>query len=148
MGKKHNNCVCKALIELKSQQDELSGCPTSCFSSLIAKLFKVDTLPFMLFSDDERPLELSAYEFNRTSNIAKPFHTSFFRIESINEDTCCATISLLRPIDIHGYIADNLCNVARLEKTKICKEIDLSCYCAVQCLDVDLMKKIEIEPKW
>ncbi|MBM6618224.1 CotY/CotZ family spore coat protein [Bacillus suaedaesalsae] len=76
------------------------------------------------------------------------FHTSFFRIIHINEKTCCAKISLLRPLDIHGYITDSICDLARLERTNKCVEVDLNCFCAVQCFDVDLLKKIEIEPKW
>lgn len=148
MGRNHKNCVCTALMELKSQQDQLGGCPTSCFSSLLAKILKVDTLPFMLLTENKGPLELVGFEKNHYPGGISHFQTSFFRIESIEEKKCCAKISLLRPLDIHGHIAESICDVARLERTKICTEIDLECVCAVQCLDVDLLKKIEIEPKW
>ncbi|MBM6618230.1 CotY/CotZ family spore coat protein [Bacillus suaedaesalsae] len=140
------NCVCSALLELKSQQDQLGGCPTSCFSSLLAKLIKVDTLPFMLFTESNGPLELVGFE--RKSNGISHFKTSFFRIEDIDEETCCAKISLLRPLDFQGCIVDSICDVARLERTRICTEIDVNCFCAVQCLDVDLLRSIVIEPKW
>ena len=37
-----------ALKVLKEQQDQLAGDPSDVFSSLLVKLFKVDTIPFAL----------------------------------------------------------------------------------------------------
>ncbi|MFD1735479.1 CotY/CotZ family spore coat protein [Bacillus salitolerans] len=147
MGECHTP-VCEALVILKSQQDQLEGCPTDCFSSLLAKLLKVDTIPFMLYTPNGGPLELAGFEHEQYTICTKYFHTRFFRIESIDKENCCAKISLLRPVDLEGYSATSICEVAYLERTKICTVVDLNCFCAVQCLDVELMRKIIIEPKW
>ena len=143
----YSQCVCEALLEIKNQQDQLEDFPTSCFSSLVAKLIKVDTIPFMLLTESNEPFKLNGFDHDDHSGELSHFYTSFFRIEEISEN-CCATISLLRPLDIHGYMTTSTCEVERLERTEICAEVDLNCFCAVQCLDVDLMKKIEVEPKW
>ncbi|KAA0546558.1 hypothetical protein FZW96_15050 [Bacillus sp. BGMRC 2118] len=149
MGEKKKNIVCTALVELKNQQDQLEGCPSSCFSSLLAKLLKVDTLPFILLTEKNEPLELVGFEYKPLPVGVSYFHTSFFRIEKINEDTCTAKVSLLRPLDENGFTANDICEVNSLERTKICVEIDLNnTVCGVQCLDVDLLRKVEIEPKW
>ncbi|WP_158638489.1 CotY/CotZ family spore coat protein [Metabacillus litoralis] len=141
------NCVYKALQELKEQQDQLEGSPTSCFSSLFKKLFKVDTIPFLLFNEDGL-FELAGLQYGEKDHDHHHFHTKFFRIEHLDEEKNCASLSLLRPISIYSSYVDDICAVDRLERTNICVTVDLSCFCAIQCLDVDLLKKIVIEPKW
>ena len=75
--------------------------------------------------------------------------TNYFRIESVDLENGCATISLLRPLDIEGNLTNALCDVVRLEKTSICKVVDITCICAIQPVDTEMLKrKIIIEPKW
>lgn len=138
------NCVLDALQELKRQQDQLEGSPTCCYTSLLKKLLKVDTIPFMLLTNNG-PFELAGLFYGKKS---AHFHTSFFRIENIDEEKKCITISLLRPITLYGTYAKEICDVERLERTKICVTVDIACFCGVQCLDIDLLKKVIVEPKW
>ncbi|WP_175638980.1 CotY/CotZ family spore coat protein [Metabacillus schmidteae] len=138
------NCVYEALQELKKQQDQLEGSTSCCYTSLLKKLLKVDTIPFMLLTN-EGPFELGGFLYGKKNS---HFHTSFFRIEKLDEDKKCVTLSLLRPITLYGTFAKEICDVERLERTKICVTVDTECLCAVQCLDIDLMKKVIVEPKW
>lgn len=139
--KKNNHSLCEALFELKSLQDLLTDTSTKYFGRLLAKIVGTDTIPFLLIINTGDPL--------RFANIDECFETSFFRIESIDREMCCITISLLRPLDIEGNLTTSLCDVVRLEKTSIKKVVNLSCICAVQPLDTKLLtRKIIIEPKW
>jgi Spore coat protein Z len=139
--------VYSALKELKAQQDQLEGCPTSCFSSLLSKILKVDTIPFLIMNENG-PLELVGIEFIENTKKCNHFHTNFFRIEHLDPKDNWATLSLLRPLSLCGNPAKSISDVERLERTKICVTVDLSRFCAVQCLDINLLKKVVIEPKW
>ncbi|MCA1031120.1 spore coat protein [Bacillus timonensis] len=132
------SCVCSALNELKEQQDLLKGCPTSCFSSLLVKIVKVDTIPFILF--DEEGLFKAM--------VAGVCRSPFFRIEEIDLENCCATLMVLIGRTMDGYETEEICDMYALEKSETFLTVDLTCFCAVQCLDLDLMKrKVIIEPK-
>lgn len=146
-NKQDQNCsIYHAILELKRQQDHLGGCPTSCFSSLFSKLFKVDTIPFLLYTEEGLFKASGVVEsYNGTCD---SFYTSFFRIENVDTINKCVILSLLLPLSLSGFLVDEMCDVERLERTNICVNVDLSCFCAVQCLDISLMKKIVIEPKW
>ncbi|WP_185907864.1 CotY/CotZ family spore coat protein [Psychrobacillus soli] len=136
-----NHCLCDALYELKSFQDLLESSKTRFFGHLFAKIAGTDTIPLLLISKNGEPLSFSSTE--------ECFETNYFRIESIDRDTCCTTISLLRPLDIEGNFSNSFCDVVKLEKTSICKTVDLSCICAIQLLETELLtRKIIIEPKW
>lgn len=141
------NFLYTALRELKTQQDQLDGCPTSCFSTLLSKLFKVDTIPFLLYTV-YGPFQLAGFEYSKQTGDCQYFHTTFYRIENLKGDNKCVILSLLRPLTLSGYPAEDILGMERLERTSIFVTVDLSCICAVQCLDIDLAKKIVIEPKW
>jgi hypothetical protein len=141
------NCLYTALRELKTQQDQLDGCPTSCFSNLLSKLFKVDTIPFLLYTE-KGPLQLTGFEYSKQTRDCQYFHTTFFRIENVEGENKSVILSLLRPLTLSGSPAEDIFSMERLERTNICVTVDLSCVCGVQCLDIDLAKKIVIEPKW
>ena len=142
----HKSSIYHALNELKHQQDQIGGCPTSCFSSLPSKLYKIDTIPFLLYTDNGL-FQVSGEEKN---NSGKGYHfwTPFFRIEDLDVNNKCGILSLLRPLSLSGFPVDEIYNVERLERTNNCVKVDLSCFCAVQCLDLNLLKKVVIEPKW
>lgn len=148
ISSKEQSCICSVVEHMKKEQDKLAGCATSCFSSLEKKLLKADTIPFMLFSCEPfTAYGLSTDECDQEG--IRCFTTKFFRIEEIKPDSCCATISLLRPLDCHGFTTEDFCETHSLEKTNICLEVDLSCFCAVSCLDIKMMKKREHPmPKW
>ncbi|TQR18707.1 CotY/CotZ family spore coat protein [Psychrobacillus vulpis] len=139
--RKSSNCICDALFELKLFQDFLKHSHTKFYGHLLAEIVNTDTIPFFLITKKGDPLS-----FNDTKEC---FETSYFRIESVDPEKCCTTISLLRPLDIEGRISNSICDVVRLEKTSTCKEVDLTCICAIQLLDTELLRrKIIIEPKW
>ncbi|MBS4206947.1 CotY/CotZ family spore coat protein [Bacillus sp. FJAT-50079] len=140
---KNKQCIREALLELKSLQDLLMESSTVYFGKLLAQLVGTDTIPFILYTENG--------EFTQTGGerTKEPFVTSYFRIESIEKDGQCATFSLLRPVDLHGNDAHSFCEVMKLIKTSTCIEVDLSCICAIQPLDIEYLKrKIIIEPKW
>jgi hypothetical protein len=141
------NCLYTALLELKTQQDQLDGCPTSCFSTLLSKLFKVDTIPFLLYTK-QGLLHLAGFEYSKQTGDCQYFHTTFYRIEYVEGENKCVILSLLRPLTLDGSPAEDILGMERLERTNIYVTVDLSYVCGVQCLDIDLTKKIVIEPKW
>lgn len=132
------NCVCEAVQNIKDLQDAVEDpCPTSCFSNLLSPAnFVGDTIPFLLYT---KKGEL----FKAFGNVGELrggdcFKTPFFRVENVNGD-CCATLSLLRPIGTDFNCKDDICDVENLVKTDFCIEVDLSCFCAIQCLDPRLV---------
>lgn len=140
--------ICEALINLKELQDFIVNNSTPYFGNLLARIVGADTIPFLLHTENGL-FELMSFHHNKSHIEKECFVTSFFRIESIDREACCATISLLIPIDIHGDVTNSICDVMILRKTSTCRELDLSCFCAIQALDTDLLKRqIIIEPKW
>ncbi|MGP7817101.1 CotY/CotZ family spore coat protein [Niallia sp. 01092] len=143
----HRDCICKAMAELKEIQDMITGSSTKYFGKLLSNLIKVDTLPFILLTENGA-LSLSGFHFNKSLQKEECFQTSFFRIEETDVHSCCATVSLLLPINILGESKYSLSDVIILKRTNQCAVIDLSCICAIQVLDFELMKRdIIIEPK-
>ncbi|MGM0750715.1 MAG: CotY/CotZ family spore coat protein [Bacillota bacterium] len=144
-GMPNAKCICTALNELKKLQDYINHSETPYFGKLLSILVGVDTIPFTLFKKDG-PLIITGCEKEKAEEC---FTTSYFRLEKLDEDTCCATVSLLRPLDIYGEDVESMCEVMKLIKTSTCVEIDLDCICAIQCVDLALLKRIIIvEPKW
>lgn len=134
------NCVCEAVLNIADLQDAVEDdCPTSCFSNLLAPTqFVGDTIPFLLYTK-------KGDLFKAFGNVGELlpgdcFKTPFFRVEHVRRD-CCATLSLLRPVNAHGTVdcATDVCDVDNLVRTDFCIEVDLSCFCAIQCLDPRLV---------
>ncbi|WP_078548033.1 CotY/CotZ family spore coat protein [Litchfieldia alkalitelluris] len=133
------NCVCDAVQNIADLQDAVEDhCPTSCYENLLAPTqFLGDTIPFMLF-------DKSGDLFKAFGNVGgleagDCFETVFFRVEKIRND-CCATLSLLRPTGNGDFdCKDDVCDVTALEKTDFCIEVDLTCFCAIQCLSPRLV---------
>lgn len=144
----NNECISAALYELLILQEYIKNSSIPYFGKLLARLVEVDTIPFLLITKDGF-LELMGTVHNKRSNKSDLFTTKFFRIEEMEKDAKCAKVSLLRPLDIYGEDTKALCDVARLTKTSTCVEIDLNCICAIQCVDLDLLKReFIVEPKW
>lgn len=143
----HKHCLCEALIELQTLQDFLSNSSTKYFGKILAKVAGTDTIPFLLITKDGL-LELKGRLIN-DNNEDESFTTTFFRIEKIDKERCCAILSLLYPFNMEGEKSLGLCDVIKLTKTSILIEIELNAICAIQPLDTELLKrKIIIEPKW
>jgi hypothetical protein len=147
VDKKHKKycSVYKALRVIKLQQIQLDGCsPECCCSSLLTKIVKSDTIPFMLAT----PKGTFRVEAEQTKD-HEPFSTVFFRLEGLKPESGQAIISLLKPLTIDDEIAKDLEDLYRLERTAIKIKVDLCKFCAIKCLDIKLLakKKVIIEPK-
>lgn len=125
-------------------QDLLTESSSKYFGNKLSDLIGVDTIPFLMYTNNGL--------FNRigrdtTNN--ETFVTNYFRIESIDEESRRATISLLRPFDIHGKNTLSIDDLILLKKTSSQTNIELSQIQAIQPLDIDYIKrKIIIEQKW
>jgi len=161
-GKKDNdvlgartNCVCEVVRAIKDIQDaaeDVCECPTNCFQEPLgalvspAKAQRADTRVFVLKTADGSPFH--AFFRGRDCSCV----SIFFRVEDIF-DNCCATLRVLRPIttgggtvDLTGDYKDKccidlnaVCEVEGFVATNDCITVDLTCFCAIQCIaDVDL----------
>jgi hypothetical protein len=148
VDKKQKKCctVYKALRVIKLQQIQLEGCCSTecCCSSLLTKIVQSDTIPFML-ATHKGPYIVEA----KQTKDHEPFSTAFFRLEGLKPESCQAILSLLKPLNIHDEIAEDLEDLYRLERTAIKIKVDLCKFCAIKCLDIKLLakKKVIIEPK-
>ena len=140
------NCVCEAVENIHDLQNaiEEEGCPTSCFSNLLSPSRHLgDTIPFILYTSKSKPF----VAFGNVGELqAGPcFSTVFFRVENI--DDCCATLRLLIAFDDNRRVLDftedkdKICDVCRLENTSFCIEVDLECFCAIECLNPQLINR-------
>ncbi len=145
------NCVCEVVRAIKDIQDaaeDICECPANCFQeplgSLIApgKRHAADTRVFILKTADGTPF----HAFFRGDDCACV--SIFFRVEEIF-DNCCATLRVIRPVKNRREsvnLAEDccidlkaVCEVEGFEATNDCVTVDLSCFCAIQCIaDVDL----------
>jgi spore coat protein Y len=143
---RENNCVCEAVEQILAEQEAVEEikCPTSCFSNLLSPAVNParDTIPFILFNKKGDPFKAFG---NVGGLIGEPacFKTIFFRVEAVED--CCATLSLLRPVDDCG---NTICcidpcdeDLFGLEKSDFCIEVDLDCFCAIQCLSPELVDR-------
>ncbi|MBS4199887.1 hypothetical protein KHA93_09480 [Bacillus sp. FJAT-49732] len=147
MPNKHNkkHTICHALNELKTMQDLLTESSYKYLGKMLSDLVGADTIPFIMYTNDGL--------FNRigreTTTNDETFVTNYFRIESINKESGRATISLLRPFDIHGKNTLSIDELIVLKKTSSSMSIDLSHINGIQPLDIDYMKRKNIiEQKW
>jgi spore coat protein Y len=140
-----NSCVCDAVEQILAEQEAVEEitCPTSCFSNLLNPVAGTkDTIPFIL-SDKKGGLFKAFGNVGGFVGDMCCFKTIFFRVEAL--DDCCATLSLLRPVDFHGDTESvtDPCDehFFGLEKTDFCIEVDLDCFCAIQCLSPELVDR-------
>jgi len=166
-GKNHNNnhgenCVCEVVRAIKDIQDnaveaienECTEC-TSCFTEPLGAMVSptrrdpVDTRVFVLSTADGTPFHaFLTEECDACVSI-------YFRVEDVF-DNCCATLRVLVPghRDNNGHFVPvnlvssaekccidlkKVCKVDRFRASRDCITVDLSCFCAVQCIaDVNL----------
>ncbi|MGM0874651.1 MAG: CotY/CotZ family spore coat protein [Bacillota bacterium] len=142
-----NNCVCNAVEQILAEQEAVEEilCPTSCFSNLLNPVAgNKDTIPFMLSNKKGGLFKAFGNVGELTNAMMGCFTTIFFRVEAVED--CCATLSLLRPVDIEQEtltIVDPCDDeFFGLVKTDFCIEVDLDCFCAIQCLSPELVDRI------
>ena len=155
-GMKDNGCVCevvRAILEIQNQatHDDCSSCTTNCFLEPLGGIVSparksADTRVFTLLTNTGKPFmaTFSSEEYPEACA------SMYFRVEDMFDD-CCATLRVLIPlteeeeevnlladcgtqIDLHC-----ICDVKKFVASNSCITVDLSCFCAVQCIqDVDL----------
>lgn len=136
--------IFKGLRWLKNQQNLLNGDPSDVFSSLLVKMARVDTLPFILYErGSPSPFR------TKTDTKDSSFETFCFRIENIDEQATTALVSMLHPINVYGETAVDLDELYLLKRTSNFLSLNVNQFTAIRCLDIELMKRsIIIEPKW
>lgn len=156
-GSRNEGCVCdvvRAILDIQNQavREDCSPCTSNCFLEPLGGIMSpsrknADTRVFMLLTKDGTPFKA----FFRSHKEDPTTCTSvFFRVEDMFDD-CCATLRVLEPEDedcetVILLSDDNfnidmsmLCDVKKWKSTGSCITVDLSCFCAVQCIaDVDL----------
>jgi spore coat protein Y len=132
-------CVCHDLRQLLEEQKKLS------FEDFrfVNGDFGYDTIPFILSTGK---CQFEAWGWTNNGDF---FMTNVFRLEAIDERRCCATISLLEPVDIDGYPVDMCDNIFSLRTTTNCIIVDLSCFTSLQPLSPRLVNRLLpiIDPK-
>jgi hypothetical protein len=142
------NCVCDVLVKLvESQKEDSTVCTQGCFPP---KGRQSQIIPFLLVNKSGGFLTSFGFvpNLNVPGNRFSCFTTVFFRVVSVDIPTCCAVLELLQPDQclIDGGAANEccvplseICDVDALFLTGICINVDLDCFCAVNCLDPDLI---------
>ncbi|MHA6260165.1 CotY/CotZ family spore coat protein [Sporosarcina sp. CAU 1771] len=135
----NNRCICQSMKRLQEEQELLSWKDVDF--QFICHAKKMDTIPFMIFNNKCTDPFVARY---------KCIETTYFRLESILGNTCCAQLSLLEALDIEGNPADFCDDIYTLRKTKGCIIVNLNCFCAINPLPPELVNRPLpiIEPKW
>lgn len=123
-------CICKEMKRLQFEQRLLAEFGKDCRYIELPK--RMDTIPFML---------VSSKEFKPFMAILHGSTTSFFRLESIDEHSCCAQLSLLKPVDMVGRHASSVDDLYALQKTKICIHLNLCCFIAINPMPPILVER-------
>lgn len=135
------NCVCKVLRQLIPKQK--AACTSGCFPNNGDD----GVIPFVL-TNTAGTLHFAFGNIGGGSGTAPGdcFVTPFFTVVSV-DNNCCAVLELLQPnVDLlagAGAICclpiNAVCNVTELTRTGICVNVDLNCFCQVNCLDPSLI---------
>ena len=133
--------LCDALLEIKYFQDLLETTSSKYYGHLLLKMLGSDTIQVTFTTNWGSPLSLI--------EAGTGIETRYFRIEEINEDKDLIIVTLLRPIDVFGDIANSMSDVVKLEKTTTKNTLSLLLISGVQLFNTTLLtKKMIIEPKW
>ncbi|MDN4606874.1 CotY/CotZ family spore coat protein [Sporosarcina highlanderae] len=155
--------VVRAIKRVQGIRDEIDcdDCRTDCFLTPLGSLVsparqRANTRVFMLLDEKGNPFKAMFRRARRFSEAEATATASeqgrrdcntcfsvFFRVQNVF-DNCCATLQVLEPRDIRGRRVDlfkggkldldAVCEVERFEATGTCVTVDLSCFCAVQCV--------------
>lgn len=147
-GHSKGGCVCdvvRAILDIQDNvQDDDCTCGSNCFMEPLGairphmKKNKVNTRVFVLKNADGTPF----HAFFK--GCGEACVSIYFRVEDVF-DNCCATLRVLKPlgadnqpVDLAGDLSQ-VCEVEDFEATNDCVTVDLSCFCAIQCIeDVNL----------
>ncbi|WOV89032.1 CotY/CotZ family spore coat protein [Sporosarcina oncorhynchi] len=123
-------CICKEMRALQNEQKLLSEFGKNCRYIVGSK--QLDTIPFML---------ITAEGFEPFTAILHNTTTPFFRLESIENDSCCAQLTLLKAVDMMGRPSISANDLYSLEKTDRCIHLKLCCFIAINPMPANLVSK-------
>lgn len=133
-GMDDNNCVCDVVNFINDLQDaaeDNDGCPTNCLNPVLGANnnhhhhHNANTRPFILYLENGCPFE-AAFKKDTITDCEHAFDVSkFLRVENV--ENCCALIRVLKCFEENGNL--------RFRATDSCITVDLSCFCAIQCLE-------------
>lgn len=149
-----NGCICEVVRAIKDLQDNANDecdCGSNCFNEPLGSILPSgrkktpNTRVFVLKTNDGSPF----HAFFKGNECACT--SIFFRVEDIF-DNCCAVLRVLEPVNRCqggdktvnltkgcGIDLSEICKVDYFRSTNDCITVDLSCFCAVQCIaDVDI----------
>lgn len=148
------DCICETVRAIKEVQDSVDrrndDCDNNCFDLLgdrkcrCRKRRRHDTVPFFLQNDQGIPFFTATVRETETGTGCEVVITPFFRVSKIKG--CCAVLELLDtgldiPFPPQGnslamfQILQEDARCLDLRRTGKCITVDLSCFCAIQCLD-------------
>ncbi len=121
-------CLCEEMKELWKEQQMLSE---------FGKGFRFvhmpnpkDTIPFMLQTTDQS-IPFTAMIGGHS--------TPYFRLEKIDEESCCAQLSMLLPVDLKGQPAMTDQDLYALRKTSQCILVKICGFCSITPLPSELV---------
>lgn len=123
-------CLCEEMKELWKEQKLLSE---------FGKEFRFVQMPNCI---DTIPLTLQTIDHSTPfAAIIDGISTPYFRLETIDEDSCCAQLSLLLPVDIKGRPAITVQDLYALRKTSQCILVNICCFCSFTTLPPELVSR-------
>lgn len=133
--------ICAAIEKLEKEQSYLTENEKEF--QFICMPQRPDTIPFMLFNGNG--CSFTAYCLSEDDC----FRTPFFRLEKFDNQKCCAVLSLLKAIDMDGCPVESCDEIYSLSKTECCVNVDISCFCMISPLSIELVNRPLpiIEPK-
>lgn len=146
-GHSTSGCVCdvvRAILDIQDNVQDDCGCGSNCFMEPLGAIRphmkdRVNTRVFVLKNADGSPF----HAFFKGCGDACV--SIYFRVEEVF-DNCCATLRVLKPLDHKGHPVDltdekccidlsQVCKVEDFEATNDCVTVDLTCFCAIQCIE-------------
>lgn len=99
-----NDCVCSTLLAVAEAQEKVEeDCRSGCQQAIDElngrmKIRGFDTIPVMLTCNCNPFSAVGAFRSNCGNKVFHVFKSFLFRVSEVDEETCCATLELLKPI--------------------------------------------------
>ncbi|WP_042349468.1 CotY/CotZ family spore coat protein [Bacillus massiliigorillae] len=104
-----NDCVCSTLISVAEAQERIEeDCRTGCMQSIDElkgrlKMRNFDTIPVLLSCNCNPFSAAGAVRSHCGEKMFNVVRSFLFRVNFVDEDTCCATLELLKPVKFHRH---------------------------------------------
>ncbi|MFS0782844.1 CotY/CotZ family spore coat protein [Bacillus sp. 1P06AnD] len=160
-----NDCVCSTLVSVAEAQERVEDdCRSGCQQAIDelkgrVKIRGFDTIPVLITCNCQPFAGVGALRCGTDDKMFNVIRSFLFRVSEVDEDTCCATLELLKPIvAYHDYESDEsedesrgdhhdqqyptafdeflaaLNDAKKIVRTGICITLDLKAATSVTCL--------------